>query len=128
MREMLFRGKNSDSGKWQYFSLGDLVSGEALGKSFYPESWGMWTGLMDKSGTKVFENDVCRWKYFNPVTGTAYEKVGYINYKAPQFRLTDSFNGMEHDWSIGAYSVSELIVLGNVTDTPDLLSQKGEKE
>lgn len=64
--EYLFRGKRVDSGEWVEGSLWKdknlryiRIEGE-FGYSDYevfPETVGMWTGLLDKNGDKIFEGD-----------------------------------------------------------------------
>ena len=70
MREILFRGKRTDNGKWIY---GNYCYAELIDKSGYedliieqpadgetrrviPKTVGQYTGLTDKNGKKIFEN------------------------------------------------------------------------
>ncbi|WP_304508942.1 YopX family protein [Anaerotignum sp.] len=80
MREILFRGKRKDNGKWVYGYLAeietawdryeygslpteyekviirtDLLTREPV--TIITETVGQWTGLTDKNGVKIFEGD-----------------------------------------------------------------------
>ena len=66
MREILFKGKRVDNGKWVYgdFQLRSLqcfiVERGTLKKyKVIPESVSEFTGLIDRNGTRVFEGDIC---------------------------------------------------------------------
>ena len=129
-REILFRGKRTDNGKWE---CGDLLSpnefnaiphivyidylneygdiGE-ISTPVIPETVGQFTGLVDKNGKRIFEGDIVTG-YFN------HEKiVGYVFYggNAQFFIQRDGIYGIGLD-----NSDCWLEVIGNIHDNPELL-------
>lgn len=136
MREILFRGKRTDNGKWE---CGDLLSPNEfnaiphivyidylneygdIGEISTPvihETVGQYTGLTDKNGKRIFEGDIVTG-YFN------HEKiVGYVFYggNAQFFIQRDGIYGIGLN-----NSDCWLEVIGNIHDKPELL-KGGEGE
>ena len=130
MREILFRGKRTDNGEWEY---GDLwcnpygkravciVSpindqGTTGGNEVIPETVGQYTGLTDKNGKRVFEGDIVRY-------GDTIHKVVF-----EQRYGTAYFGIMISDietWLFGNECPANLVeVIGNIYDNPELLEVK----
>ncbi len=120
-REILFRGKRIDNGKWVegYYvkaekldHSGDehfIIEYAADGKTYevIPETVGEYTGLTDKNGKKIFEDDV--------VTGYfVHENItGYIFY-GEEATFYIERGGL---YSIGLNNASIwLEVIGNIHD------------
>lgn len=93
MREILFRGKRTDNGKWVEGDLIHLPSGIAILANGYayidPETVGQYIGLEDDNGDKIFEGDIVRLTYENLLLQETHEWKGRIEFGNP--------NG-EHDW------------------------------
>ena len=145
MREILFRAKRIDNGEWVegYYiyhikrticPIGDSVKPEdeqhvimqdgfsdwnmprnTVVFDIDPETVCQYTGLTDKNGKRIWENDIVSG-YFN------HEKItGFIKYGS------NAVYYIEREGSYGIYqdnSEDWLEVIGNIFDNPELL--KGE--
>ena len=121
MREIFFRGKRD--GEWiegdsltkgKYTFVGNEDSkGNVNFEEIDPETLGIWTGLTDKNGRKIFEGDIVNFEHCgsNYCAKIDYERCSYwiINYNVqfPAF--------------LGSVSEEHLEIIGNVHDNPELL-------
>ena len=143
MREILFRGKRTNNGKWicghlleqnipdyhsyivaSFIAEQDNRHTEIIEFDIYeviPETIGQYTGLTDKNGKKIFEGDICRFKRFNDI------HVGEI-----VFNVTTASFVMRYQSIVGAYGekatqkmllsvCDDIEVIGNIHDNPELL-------
>lgn len=127
MREILFRGKRSDSGEWIYGDLlqpTDVVDCTEISQNIgvgtryevIPETVGQYTGLTDKNGVKIFEGDI--------VIG----KKGYAG--SPYYPIWEQRFAVKYEY--GCYrelcdtSYYEFEVIGNIHDNPELLEVQHE--
>lgn len=64
-REIKFRGKRIDNDKWMVGDLNHLVDGMYISNDHgsnmarvYPDTVGQYTGLKDKNGKEIYEDDI----------------------------------------------------------------------
>lgn len=138
MREIIFRGKDTDTGKWLYGSLlidkgvakiGRRERGHSSINQSYnywvwyevdPDTVGQYTVLKDKNGNKIFEEDIVR-----EVVG--YKRIGYIGWLQQECGFVivwkESDSRLGHRSRGGGYENDpSLEVIGNIHDNPELLS------
>lgn len=135
-REILFRGKSTISKEWVY---GDLVHTSQLTAikevngdyfrpiSVSPDTIGQYTGLKDKNGKQIFDGDIVHLK------GDGYDgsKVGKDYYRVITFHegsfcisIEDGVHFPVHTpicEYCGGCSIVNWVVIGNVTDNPELI-------
>lgn len=124
----LFKGKRLDNGEWIFGFLsihktgkcfikpinGDALSSEEIDKNTICQC----TGLKDKNGNLIYEHDIAKVKYsdgFEEITEVAYSKNGYSPY----------LNEYECEGCCCRCEVTEIEVIGNIFDNPELLESEG---
>lgn len=144
MREILFRAKRVDNGEWVE---GNLITGvffrcgqdipyilnadvadydcfEDFGEEngifeVMPETLCQYTGLLDKSGKRIWENDIVKTSKFGVDNGKGQNFAGFdvfsVRYDAGEFAL---FN---HWRRFNLRNDKNYEVIGNVFDSPELL-------
>lgn len=127
MRDIEFRGKRTDNGEWVY---GNLVRGcdkkyayivefgnEELCRNYVdvnPDTVGQYTGLKDKNGTKIFEDDIVTMPRYG---GGRCKSVVY--FKSGKFAVDGSNYGFKD------ICPKNMLVIGNIYDNPELLGGNG---
>lgn len=137
-REIIFRGKRLDNGKWEY---GDLVHDDIGGMYVFPndaenlyieyrvdpDTVGQYTGVVDPNGKRVFEGDVIG--YTNPDTNIT-KTFGVVRWHREGNFYIDTYSTFNYDSGQTASNVGYMIpshdtltIIGNVYDNPELLKQ-----
>lgn len=126
MREILFRGKRKDNGKWVYgnYAFTDnngkrhfIFQNKAFEFEVVPETVGQYTGLLDKNGKKIFEGDILRVVY-HPEQDVIIEwsdgSFGFRRANKPKDYVYSNTRYMQN-------AVGRLKIVGNIYDSPKLL-------
>lgn len=133
MREILFRGKLTDDGKWvegyycpcifgRFPSSPAIISKEDMDNGYWhpekiiPSTVGQYTGLTDKNGTKIFEGDVLE---FSDRLVEVFWHAFLGQWDCRFIKFTNKENGIDNmstvNWSWKAK------VIGNIHDNPELM-------
>lgn len=135
MREILFRGKSIEDNKWVY---GDLIrEKKSFGKictriyrttnngweliDVDSKTIGQYTGLTDKNGNKIFENDiVAYWDTYNTENGQSEaDCIGKVVWddETISFQVTNRLSAESYE------VLDECSIIGNIFDNPKLLEE-----
>lgn len=139
MREILFRGKRVDNGEWVEGSLITLdadsgyyfISEPYTGASTLPvrnlifdhthlvkaETICQYTGLTDKNGQKIWENDIIR--HYNISWEPEKYYIGIVRWNGVDCRLENVFKDARFAMNHGC----KYEVIGNVFDNAELLKE-----
>ncbi len=141
MREHLYKAKLIDGGKWvqgylyrfwdhAYILWGATCPG-AFGadiapsmKEVDPERDCEYTGIPDKSGSKIFENDICRYR--NSIVRILWSKKHQWGAEILESNSALSKGLIFPLWQYGNCEENgnrELEVIGNIFDNPELLEE-----
>ena len=147
MREILFRGKDIDSGLWCYGDMAHDREGNPyirfwahngyLVRGVEPETVGQFTGFTDKNNKRIFEGDILE---FDDVGEEGYEyKEGFDyknraavvfskgrfelgNFMSTNSAVADDMVCFCHEDFVSVFEENE--VIGNIYDNPELLEVK----
>lgn len=130
MREILFRGKKLDDGKWVQgycyeLEKDKMMISSCIRREAYevtPETVGQFTGLTDKNGKKIFEGDIVR--RFNSKEQEVMRYAVKWNTDCCMFVLIceDTYLG-EYDSDFTVFYGEEFEIVGNVHDNPELIPE-----
>ena len=129
MREILFKAKKIDNGEWtegllivmwgQYHIINP--SNEDIAYLIDTDTICQYTGLTDKNGNKIWENDILFVTDGDGCSGSSDTGVGEIDFLLGIWYISGSVQN-------GLYDVLKIIgheaeVIGNIFDNPELLER-----
>lgn len=136
MRDIEFRGKKTDNGKWVYgyynwCSLGeehiiainndydedrvyDSFGKEAWFEEVIPETVGQYTGIKDIYGKKIYEGDIVEKRFMDLINDAKF--IGKIEFHDGQYNIDNE----EESYPL-FNKVDEIEILGNIYDNPKSL-------
>lgn len=133
MREILFRGKEENTGEWVYgyytlypkccglhpCILIGTESGCVIPKFIDLDTLGIYTNMLDKNGKKIFEGDIIDFSDRSDDDG-----YGVVQYDAEETKFGFVYDNYceglgQRYWS------TNVEVIGNIYDNPELLGDEG---
>lgn len=140
MREILFKAKRIDNGKWiegYYQKRYDLLDNEEH-LIFHADSHTVWeyaevdsetlcqfTGLCDKNGNKIWENDI--FQYTDETMVAQRDLIEYNETHASFVRLHNTEKlGLQYLW-IDEATCNHGEVIGNIFDNKELLQEESDE-
>lgn len=121
MKDIIFRGKRTDNGEWVCGNLfipdrKDTPTQICIGTNVIritydidPSTVGQYTGLTDKNGKEIFENDIVLLKGDEEPYTVEFDECCFQVYGDSVCYVMDNF--YDHD----------IEVIGNIHDNPELL-------
>lgn len=134
MREILFKAKRIDNGEWVEgclvidhsrpnlfeYRMQPVESGVLYAPPINPETLCQFTGLCDKNGKRIWENDIVEaWSQGSRAIGAVKQRVDGLWIMSPAWQ--------NHEfWELKPNSNGETTVevLGNAFDNPELLQEE----
>lgn len=134
MREILFRGKRVDNGKWAEGELFHEIKGRPLICWTTPkelpiflrsaivksETVGQYTGLTDKNGTKVFEGDIVNYAGMPKIYMIDFHEE-FLHYSL--FYYDKELKNIYYCGIVHKNDGKSIEVIGNIHDNPELLKE-----
>lgn len=142
MREILFKAKRIDNGEWvegyhykriQNEEIVDAIEkcdGTICSVKYYqiiPETLCQYTGLADKNGQKIWENDIVKKEFYTDYEAFANseEYIGVVKYEDCAWCVSYERNGYKCNspifMAMEYHDAEHFDVIGNIFENPELI-------
>ena len=130
MREIKFRGKRTDNGKWVYGDYGRLsvrlkdgtekicqyIGANLAFREVNPETVGQYTERKDNNEAEVYAEDIVKVQH-----GDYTFIIGRVSFEEGQWMVIESDG---EKWDLYSVFFESIEVVGNMFDNPELLEGK----
>lgn len=135
MREILFRGKSTDTGAWVYgyycgpfgcfdeHEICDIADPTCSRVDVDTETVGQYTGLTDNNGQRIFEGDIGRYKQTDGAKrdGEPIICTGKVVYNAKTASYAVEGKDEKGVKYFDYFPINDFEVIGNIHDNPELI-------
>lgn len=137
MRDILYRGMRRDNGEW--IEGAAVKEPRIFGKSWivevinenivnwhviYPGTLGRFTGLTDKNGKKIFEDDVVKTKYGRLCVVVWFSSRAHCGWDLKPVDTVDNIVHRKPPTEYDLWEDKNLEVVGNIHDNPEFAEVK----
>lgn len=137
MREILFKAKRIDNGKWAEgclvidhsrsslfeYRMRPVESGALYAPPINPETICQFTGLCDKNGKRIWENDIVFVTDENDCSGQISTGIGDVIFIEGMWYI----DGRPQEGLYDINKVFQIEVIGNAFDNQELLQEESDE-